>query len=197
MVVGVMAAGQWDPPDPAPAGPTWVMGPWAGATGPPRLGAERAPDHWVGVDVGGTNVRAGAVDEAGRVLSWVSYPHLMSPGQFHAIPEAAGMALDRAGLAWADVAAVGVGIAGLVDSLAGLVVDARQPGMARPGPGTAAFGAPGRAGSDRKRRVRIRRARELAVPAGRARLPVALPLRRHWDRGLRGPRHGRRDIPYA
>jgi glucokinase len=80
------------------------------------------------VDVGGTNVRAGTVDEAGHVLSWVSYPHLMRPGQFHAVPEAARKALEMAHLTWTDVTAVGVGIAGLVDSHTGLVVDAGNLG---------------------------------------------------------------------
>jgi glucokinase len=78
--------------------------------------------------VGGTNVRAGAVDEGGHLLSWVSYPHRMKPGQVHAIPEAAGKALAMAHLAWPDVVAVGIGIAGLVDSHAGVVVDAGNLG---------------------------------------------------------------------
>ncbi len=106
------------------------MGPTVGPARPGGPGSAPSvpPTIWVGVDVGGTNVRAGTVDEAGHVLSWVSYPHLMRPGQFHAVPEAAGQALDRAHLGWADVAAVGVGIAGLVDSHAGLVVDAGNLG---------------------------------------------------------------------
>lgn len=78
--------------------------------------------------MGGTNVRAGTVDEGGHLLSWVSYSHRMRPGQFHAVPEAAGKALEMARLAWPDVVAVGVGIAGLVDSHAGLVVDAGNLG---------------------------------------------------------------------
>jgi glucokinase len=83
---------------------------------------------WVGVDVGGTNVRAGVVDEEGHLRSWVSYRHGMSPGQFHVVSEAAGQALEMAHVAWADVAAVGVGIAGLVDSHAGFVIDAGNLG---------------------------------------------------------------------
>jgi glucokinase len=83
---------------------------------------------WVGVDVGGTNVRAGVEDGHGHLLSWVSYPHRMAPGQFHAIAEAAASALEEAGAEWADVAGVGVGIAGLIDSPAGVVMDAGNLG---------------------------------------------------------------------
>jgi glucokinase len=110
------------------------MGPAVGPARPaerglaPPGGSGRPPATWLGLDVGGTNVRAGAVDEDGHLLSWLSYPHRMTPGQFHAVPEAAGKALDLAQLSWADVTAVGVGIAGLVDSHAGLVVDAGNLG---------------------------------------------------------------------
>jgi len=83
---------------------------------------------WVGVDVGGTNVRAGVEDGQGHLLSWVSYPHRMAPGQFHAIAEAAARALREARAEWADVAGVGVGIAGLIDSPAGVVMDAGNLG---------------------------------------------------------------------
>lgn len=78
--------------------------------------------------MGGTNVRAGAIGTDGQLLSWVAYPHRMRPGQDHAVVDAARKALDMAHLAWADVVAVGVGIAGLVDSQTGLVVDAGNLG---------------------------------------------------------------------
>jgi glucokinase len=52
----------------------------------------------------------------------------MRPGQVHVVTEAAGKALEMAHLAWPDVVAVGIGIAGLVDSRAGLVVDAGNLG---------------------------------------------------------------------
>jgi glucokinase len=80
------------------------------------------------VDLGGTNVRAGAVDEDGHLLSWVAYAHGMRPGQFHAIAEAAARALAMAQLTWADVAGMGVGIAGLVDATSGLVLNAGNLG---------------------------------------------------------------------
>ncbi len=109
-------------------GPTVGPGRPAGRGRSRPRGASGPPATWVGVDVGGTNVRAGAVDEDGHLLSWLSYPHRMRPGQFHAVPEAATKALDMARLSWAEVAAVGVGIAGLVDSHAGLVIDAGNLG---------------------------------------------------------------------
>jgi glucokinase len=52
----------------------------------------------------------------------------MRPGQFHAIPEAAAQALEMVQLSWADVVALGVGIAGLVDSHTGLVLNAGNLG---------------------------------------------------------------------
>ena len=91
-------------------------------------GAATGGGLWVGVDVGGTNVRAGVEDGQGQLLSWVSYPHRMAPGQFHAVTEAAARALTEARADWADVAGVGVGIAGLIDSPAGVVMDAGNLG---------------------------------------------------------------------
>ena len=86
---------------------------------------------WVGVDIGGTNVRAGCFDDDGHIESWVSRPHGMVLGQFHAIAEAAAEALAKVGLAWSDVAGLGVAVAGVVDSPAGVLLDSANLGLHR------------------------------------------------------------------
>ncbi|MGA3218954.1 MAG: ROK family protein [Acidimicrobiales bacterium] len=73
----------------------------------------------------------GPARPAGRILAppgGSGGPHRMRPGQFHAVPEAAAKAVEMARLTWPDVVAVGVGIAGLVDSHAGMVIDAGNLG---------------------------------------------------------------------
>jgi glucokinase len=83
---------------------------------------------WVGVDVGGTNVRAGCMDDGKRLSGWVSYPHQMTAGEFGCIEAAAHKALEAAGTTWADVCGLGVAIAGLVDRSSGVVLDSANLG---------------------------------------------------------------------
>jgi glucokinase len=52
----------------------------------------------------------------------------MAPGEFHAVVEAATRALEDAVLTWSDVAGMGVVVAGLVDSSAGVVLDSANLG---------------------------------------------------------------------
>jgi glucokinase len=84
---------------------------------------------WVGVDIGGTNVRAGCLDDDGHIASWVSRPHGMASGQFHAIEEAAAEVLGEVGLGWSGVAGLGVAVAAVVDSPAGVVLDSANLGL--------------------------------------------------------------------
>jgi len=84
---------------------------------------------WIGIDIGGTNVRAGCVDDDGHIAGWVSRPHGMAPGQFHAIEEAATEALVQLGLAWTNVAGLGVAVAGVLDSSAGVLLDSANLGL--------------------------------------------------------------------
>jgi glucokinase len=71
--------------------------------------------HTIGVDVGGTKVAAGVVDEDGRILAKTrrATPPKDSAGTVAAILD--GIAELRAGPGGAEVAAVGVGAAGFVD----------------------------------------------------------------------------------
>jgi len=78
----------------------------------------------VGVDVGGTNIKAGVCDGEGRVLSKLS---ITTEGQrgpegvLDRIAEAARAAAERAGFRLTDVQAVGVGAPGTMDFEAGVV----------------------------------------------------------------------------
>ena len=95
---------------------------------PSSSGAAGRRPMWIGLDVGGTNVRAGCVDDTGNLYGWVSYPHRMAAGEFHCIQDAATRSLDAAGISWADVGGAGVAVAGLVDSASGTVLDSANLG---------------------------------------------------------------------
>ena len=85
----------------------------------------RAP-FFVGVDLGGTNVKVGAVDDAGRPLSWLSIPTESSAGPDDAVRRmgaAVRQAVDEAGLAADEVVGVGLGSPGTMDLPTGMLLD--------------------------------------------------------------------------
>lgn len=81
------------------------------------LSEAQAPFH-VGIDLGGTNIKAGVVDDLGQVLSWHQTPTLVEEG-----PEAGAQriaatvhrAIREAGLKPEAVAGVGLGSPGTMD----------------------------------------------------------------------------------
>lgn len=87
------------------------------------------PNHYLGIDLGGTNIKAGVVDATGKVLSRGSAP---TPGRegFEAVCAAmARLARDIAGQAGltldpASIAAAGVGTPGIIDFDHGVVLGA-------------------------------------------------------------------------
>jgi glucokinase len=85
------------------------------------------PPFFVGLDVGGTSMKAGVVDDAGRPLApSVSLPTEAELGQDFGLErmcETIRAALDRAGLRLEQVAAVGVATPGTMDLPAGLILD--------------------------------------------------------------------------
>jgi glucokinase len=95
---------------------------------PSGRGADGRRAAWLGVDVGGTNVRAACLDESGQLHGWVSYRHRMAAGEFHCIEDAVARSLVAAGISWPMVSGVGVAIAGLVDSASGTVLDSANLG---------------------------------------------------------------------
>jgi glucokinase len=66
----------------------------------------------IGIDLGGTNLRVATVANDGEVLDEVSEP---TPDDFDALVAAIGRRVDEVASSHRDVAAVGVGAAGLVD----------------------------------------------------------------------------------
>jgi len=84
-----------------------------------------ATRRYIGVDIGGTNIRAGVVDEGGRILGEARRPALAETGLRAAVGraiEAIEEALDNAGLSPRAVAAVGVGVPGAHRSSEGLTI---------------------------------------------------------------------------
>ena len=80
---------------------------------------------YVGVDFGGTNIKAGLIDEAGKVLSKLSIPTETEGGVDHVISRlasAAEQAIQKAGLKKTDVAALGVGAPGTMSHKKGIII---------------------------------------------------------------------------
>ena len=81
--------------------------------------------YYIGVDVGGTNLVAGLVDEAGVILDKVSRPLDRTLDDRGLCVELADLSLEVCKICGKDpgeIAAVGVGIPGLVDNKTGIVV---------------------------------------------------------------------------
>ncbi|HEY7314994.1 MAG TPA: ROK family protein [Gemmataceae bacterium] len=81
---------------------------------------------YIGLDVGGTSMKAGAVDDNGRPLSAVSLPTEAHKGQEHGLAvmcEAIRRAATEASLEMKDIAAIGVATPGLMDIPAGVILD--------------------------------------------------------------------------
>ncbi len=99
--------------------------PLAPRAGARYIGSMSAP-FYVGLDVGGTTMKGGVVDDSGRALSGVSLPTEAHRGQeaglermcetIRAAVRAAGLGLDR-------VSAIGVATPGLMDIPAGVILD--------------------------------------------------------------------------
>lgn len=86
---------------------------------------EAQPPFFVGLDLGGTDVKVGVVDDLGRPLSWLTIPTEPAKGPEAAaerIGHAAIEVIQKAGLQPSDVARVGLGSAGILDTTAGILV---------------------------------------------------------------------------
>lgn len=81
---------------------------------------------YVGVDLGGTNVKIGVVDDLGRPMAWTSIPTRPGDGPDDAvrrIAEAIGRAVADAKLTTADVAGIGLGTPGTMDIPTGMLLE--------------------------------------------------------------------------
>jgi glucokinase len=90
-----------------------------------RRDAGRAP-FFLGIDLGGTNIKSGVVDDAGRPLSSVSVETNADRGAaigLRALAEAGRAAVAQSGLSWDEISAVGLGSPGTMDLPAGMLLD--------------------------------------------------------------------------
>src|SRR5581483_7695080 len=81
---------------------------------------------YVGLDVGGSTMKAGAVDDEGRPLSSVTLPTEAHRGQdfgLRRMCETIAKAVEAARLKMEQVAAIGVATPGLMDIPAGVILD--------------------------------------------------------------------------
>lgn len=80
---------------------------------------------YVGIDLGGTNIAVGLVDEAGKILHKDSVPTLLERGYEPIAKDMANLSLKvikDAGYSVDDVKAIGVGVPGITDPKTGVVV---------------------------------------------------------------------------
>ncbi|HYT91950.1 MAG TPA: ROK family protein [Gemmataceae bacterium] len=81
---------------------------------------------WVGLDVGGTNMKGGVVEDSGRVLSAVNLPTEAYRGQEFGLQrmcETIREAVKAAGLRMDQVSAIGVATPGTMDIPGGMILD--------------------------------------------------------------------------
>ena len=86
----------------------------------------------VGIDLGGTFIKAGVVDENYNILAKASVPSEVDgndEGPADRIAKAATMAMEHLGPSISDISSVGVGTPGAVDSKNGVVVYANNLGF--------------------------------------------------------------------
>jgi glucokinase len=82
-------------------------------------------DLYVGIDLGGTDIKVGIVTDDGKVLSKFSQPTEGEHGPDHVLArmcDAAEKALAKANVAVADVKAIGVGAPGALDHANGVII---------------------------------------------------------------------------
>jgi len=88
--------------------------------------SEAQAPFFVGIDLGGTNIKVGVVDDFGRPLSWLSVPTEVGNGAEDAsqrMGEAVNRGIAQAGLKPSDIAKVGLGSPGTMDIPAGMLLE--------------------------------------------------------------------------
>lgn len=87
---------------------------------------DHRPPYYVGIDLGGTNVKCGVVDDAGRPMSSISLPTRAELGPevgLKTLSEAARSAVEASGLTWDQIQAVGLGSPGTMDLQQGMLLE--------------------------------------------------------------------------
>ena len=80
--------------------------------------------YYVGIDLGGTGIKAGLVDEQGHILEKVSCPTKIERGHEAVIADMARLSyevIEKAGKTLDDVKAIGIGLPGVLDPRTGRV----------------------------------------------------------------------------
>lgn len=88
-------------------------------------GGRRSP-YYLGIDLGGTYIKSGVVDDDGRPFSSVSVPTNADRGPvagLEAIALAGRRAVEASGLTWEEIRAVGLGSPGTMDIAGGMLLD--------------------------------------------------------------------------
>lgn len=88
--------------------------------------SEAKPPFFVGVDLGGTNIKLGIVDDLGRSLSYHRIETQSETGPedgARRMGQAVILAIDEAGLSKNDIAGVGLGTPGTMDIPAGMLLE--------------------------------------------------------------------------
>ncbi|MEZ6043931.1 MAG: ROK family protein, partial [Planctomycetaceae bacterium] len=91
-----------------------------------NAGPNRSDRRFLGIDVGGTNIKAGVVDDNGIVISTSSVPTESEKGPDHGVQQmhkVAMKAIRDADLSPADIHAVGLATPGTMDIPAGMLLD--------------------------------------------------------------------------
>ena len=87
--------------------------------------------YYIGIDVGGTNLVAGLVNEKGHILDKVSHPvdkSMTAEELCHELARLAQKVCEMGAVPYEEIEAVGVGLPGLVDNETGMVI--QTPNMA-------------------------------------------------------------------
>jgi glucokinase len=87
---------------------------------------DRRPPFYLGIDLGGTNIKSGVVDDAGRPVSAVSVATEAARGPgvgLENLAMAARRAVEASGLGWDAIEGVGLGSPGTMDLKAGRLLD--------------------------------------------------------------------------
>jgi glucokinase len=88
--------------------------------------ARYSAPFFLGIDLGGTNIKSGVVDDEGRALSSITAKTLADLGPkvgLGNLVAAGSQAVKESGLDWAHIAAVGLGSPGTMDIDGGMLLD--------------------------------------------------------------------------
>ncbi|MFI5458957.1 MAG: ROK family protein [Isosphaerales bacterium] len=88
--------------------------------------ARISPPFFLGIDLGGTNIKSGVVDDEGRVLSSISLKTEADKGPevgLDNLVAAGNQAVELSGLDWERIGSVGLGSPGTMDIEAGMLLE--------------------------------------------------------------------------